>query len=126
MTPAARPIMMAESGPIYPDPGVIATNPATAPDAAPSMVGLPLAIHSLMTHDIAAAAAAMCVTTNALTARPFAWSADPALKPNQPTHSKDAPMTVNGRLCGAVGSTPYPNRLPMINIATSAETPELM
>ncbi len=86
------------------------------------MVGLPLAMHSLMHHDSAAAAAAMCVTTNALTARPFAWSADPALKPNQPTHNNHAPITVNGKLCGAVGSTPYPRRLPMINIATSAET----
>src|SRR5579884_1910948 len=106
MMPAARPIMMAESGPTYPEPGVIATNPATAPDAAPSMVGLPRAIHSLITHDNAAAAAAMCVTTNALTASPLAPSADPALKPNQPTHNSDAPITVNGRLCGAVGSTP--------------------
>src|SRR5215510_3993624 len=108
--PAIRPIAMAESGPTKPDPGVIATRPATAPDAAPSMVGLPFAIHSLITHDSAAAAAATCVTTNALTASPFAPRAEPALNPNQPTHNSEAPITVKGRLCGAVGSTPYPSR----------------
>src|SRR5262245_19966071 len=124
--PATSPITIAESGPTNPDPGVIATRPATAPDAAPSMVGLPIAIHSLITQDKAAAAAATCVTTNALTASPLAPRAEPALNPNQPTHSSDAPITVNGRLCGAVGSTPYPSRLPMIRIATSAETPELI
>src|SRR5215468_3907291 len=99
-------MMMAESGETKPEPGVIATSPATEPEAAPSIVGLPLAIHSANIHESAAAAAAMCVTTNALTARPLAPRADPALKPNQPTHSSDAPMIVNGRLCGAVGSTP--------------------
>ena len=35
-------------------------------------------------------------------ALPFAASALPALKPNQPTHSMPAPATVNGRLCGVM------------------------
>src|SRR5215468_7109736 len=90
------------------------------------MVGLPFATHSLITHDSAAAAAAICVTTKALTASPFAPRAEPALKPNQPTHNNEAPITVNGKLCGAVGSTPYPSRLPIIRIATRAEIPDLM
>jgi len=33
-------------------------------------------------------------------------SAEPALKPNQPTHSSEAPTMVSGRLCGAMASLP--------------------
>src|SRR5262245_66650223 len=93
-------------GPRKPEAGVIATKPATAPEAAPSIVGFPFSIHSKNIHASVAAAAAVFVATNALTARPFAATAEPALNPNQPTHSSDAPITVNGRLCGGVGSTP--------------------
>ena len=38
--------------------GVIATRPATAPEAAPSIEGLPLIIHSANIQDSAAAAVA--------------------------------------------------------------------
>ena len=31
---------------------------------------------------------------------------EPALKPNQPTHSSDAPISVSVRLCGAIASLP--------------------
>ena len=51
-----------------------------------------------------AVAAAKCVATNALVARPFEASALPALNPNQPTHSKHAPMKLKTRLCGGIGS----------------------
>src|SRR5687767_6722174 len=98
----------ADNGVTKPAPGVIATRPATAPDAAPSIVGFPLTIHSASIHVRPASAAAMCVAMNALAARPLAPSADPALKPNQPTHSKEAPMTANGRLCGGVATFPNP------------------
>src|SRR5688500_5358298 len=97
-------MMTADSGDTKPEPGVIATRPATAPDAAPNIVGLPETIHSAATQLNPARAAAVCVTTNALTASPLAPSAEPALKPNQPTHSIDAPITLNGRLCGGVGT----------------------
>src|SRR5215471_15310063 len=126
MMPAAKPVTMAASGATKPDAGVIATRPATAPDAAPNMVGFPVLIHSATIQPNAASDAAVCVATNALVARPPADNAEPALNPNQPTQSIDAPMTANGRLCGGVGTFPKPTRLPMIRTATSAEIPELI
>src|SRR6202790_4951890 len=98
MTPATRPITTAGVGPTKPDAGVIATNPATAPDAIPRTLGLPLTIHSANIQPIAAAAVAICVAAIAIPARPSAAVAEPALKPNQPTHSREAPMSVNVRL----------------------------
>src|SRR5689334_21300518 len=108
--PAARPITTAASGETKPEAGVIATRPATAPDAAPSIVGFPFLNHSAIIQPKAAIEAAVCVAMNALDARPLAPNADPALKPNQPTHSIAAPMTANGRLCGAIGTFPNPTR----------------
>src|SRR5437870_12141529 len=110
--PAARPITIAGSGATNPDAGVIATRPATAPEIAPSALGRPRVTHSAASQPIVAAAAAKCVATNALAARPFDASALPALKPNQPTHSRHAPMQLRTRLCGGIGSFGYPVRLP--------------
>src|SRR5438105_15610065 len=92
-TPAAMPITSAPPGSTKPEAGVIATSPATAPDAAPSTDGLPFAAHSANIQASAAAAVAICVTVIAMPARPLAPTAEPALKPNQPTHSSDAPIT---------------------------------
>ena len=75
---------------------------------------------------MSAAAAAVCVVTNAFAATPFAASADPALKPNQPNQSSPAPSTVNGTLCGTSGARPKSRRLPSMIAATSAEMPALM
>src|SRR5262249_18440499 len=93
ITPPPSPIAIADSGLTNPEPGVIATRPATAPDAAPRIVGLPETIHSARTQPSVAQAAAMCVTTKAFVASPLAPNADPALNPNQPTHSRAAPRT---------------------------------
>src|ERR1700722_19227971 len=101
-TPAATPMTIAPPGNTKPEAGVIATRPATAPDAAPSTEGLPLAIHSANNQPMAAAAVAICVTVIAMPARPFAATTEPALKPNQPTHNSDAPITAYARLCGAM------------------------
>src|SRR2546421_12867316 len=101
-----------ETGPTKPEAGVMATSPATAPDAAPRTVGLPRLIHSVNIQPSAAAAAPVLVAVKALTARPLASSALPALNPNQPTHSSEAPMTVIGRLCGWIGVGPKPPPLP--------------
>jgi hypothetical protein len=98
------PIASAAMGSTYPEAGVIATSPATAPLAAPSAVGLPRTIHSVPIHDSDAAAAAMWVATIADAARPLAASALPALNPNHPNHSSPAPVTVMVRLCGVIGS----------------------
>src|SRR5512139_1647077 len=100
MAPPSPPMTMAETGPTNPEPGVMATSPATAPLAAPRVVGLPLWTHSTRSQDKDAAAEAMWVTTKALAARPFAARALPALKPNHPNHSKAAPVMVMGRLWG--------------------------
>src|SRR5262249_46681054 len=113
-------------GPTYPDAGVMATRPATAPEAAPRTVGLPRVAHSVNIQPSAAADAAVLVARNALAASPLASSALPALKPNQPNHSSPAPITVIGRLCGCIGWCPYPRRLPSTMAHTSAETPDEM
>src|SRR3954452_1653338 len=94
MMPPARPITIAYIGEVKPAAGVITTRPATAPEIAPSTVGLPLLIHSMSIQPSVAAAAARCVVTNALLAKPPADRAEPALKPNQPTHRRAAPMTL--------------------------------
>src|SRR6201995_207885 len=93
ITPAATPMMIDEPGSTKPEAGVIATRPATAPEMQPSTEGLPLAIHSANIQPSAAAAVAIWVTVIAMPARPLAATADPALNPNQPTQSSDAPMT---------------------------------
>ena len=77
-----------------------ATNPATAPEIPPRMLGLPVCIHSAAIHPRAAAAAPKWVATKALVARPEAASALPALNPNHPTHRRQAPMKLSTRLCG--------------------------
>ena len=93
MTPAAMPITNAPPGSTKPEAGVMATRPATAPEMMPSTLGLPRAIHSANIHASAAAAVAICVTAIAMPARPSAASSEPALKPNQPTQSSEAPIT---------------------------------
>src|SRR5580704_9378307 len=94
----------ADIGRTNPAAGVIATNPATEPEIAPSALGLPLRIHSAPHHPITAVAAAKCVATKALVARLPALRALPALKPNHPTHSKHAPIKLSTTLWGGIGS----------------------
>ena len=85
---------MAPMGPTNPQAGVIATRPPTAPEAMPSTLGLPWFTHSQIIQPRAADAVATCVTAMAMPAPPSAASWLPALKPNQPTHSMEAPITV--------------------------------
>ena len=59
-------------------------------------------------------------------AKPFASSAEPALNPNQPNHSIDAPIIVIVRLCGGMLSLPKPTRLPSTIAPTKPATPALM
>src|SRR6266446_864385 len=103
MMPATAPITMEAMGVTKPAAGVIATSPATAPEAAPSTVGLPRELHSVNIHARAAAAVAVLVVVKAAAASPLAASALPALNPNQPNQSRLAPRTVMGRLCGGMG-----------------------
>src|SRR2546425_10340785 len=97
---------IADSGPTWPEAGVMATSPATAPEAAPSTVGLPRVAHSVNIQPGAAADAPVLVARNALAARPVASSALPALKPNHPNPSNPAPIRVLGRVCRCIGWWP--------------------
>ena len=64
----------------------------------------------------------MCVTSMAMPASIPELTAEPALKPNQPTHSSEAPMKVRTMLCPG----PVSLRLPRTMQAISPATPELM
>src|SRR5436190_19662478 len=99
-------------GPTKPEAGVIATSPATAPEAAPTVVAFPCLIHSGMIQPSTAVAVARCVDTNALPASPPEESALPALYPNQPTHRMAAPLAANGRMCGTGAHFPQPFLFP--------------
>ena len=65
----------------------------------------------------------MCVTSIAMPAESSAASALPALKPNQPTHSMQAPVTVIVMLCGGIGDSGKPFRRPITSAQTSAAIP---
>jgi hypothetical protein len=93
-------------GPTKPQAGVMATRPDTAPEAAPSIDGLPLVIHSPRVQATVEAAVASRVLMKASAAMSPASSAEPALKPNQPTHSSEAPIMVMVIECGAIDSRP--------------------
>ena len=58
MTPASRPMAKAPGMPTLPAAGVMATRPATQPDAAPSSEGLPLMSHSAKVQESTAQAVA--------------------------------------------------------------------
>src|SRR5262249_25577908 len=96
--PAAMPMHSEPTGPTKPDAGVMATRPAMAPVQMPTTVGLPRIIHSTSIQVNAADAVAMCVTVMAMPACMPALTAEPALKPNQPTHNSEAPMKVSTML----------------------------
>src|SRR5580658_342960 len=93
--PAATPMAIEPTGPTKPDAGVIATRPATAPVQMPTTVGLPRTAHSTNIQVRPATAVAICVTVIAMPACIPAVTAEPALNPNQPTHSSAAPMKVS-------------------------------
>ena len=85
----------APAGPTEPEAGVIVPSPATMPVTIPSTEGLPWRSHSIAIHASAPQAADRWVTSMAIAALWLAATAEPALKPNQPTHSMPAPATVS-------------------------------
>src|SRR5262245_2450859 len=97
-------MIRAAIGVTNPEAGVMANSPNTATEKPTSAVGLPLRIHTNTSNPTPAAAAPQCGATNALEARPPAATALPALNPNQPTHSRHAPITLITRLCGAIAA----------------------
>src|ERR1700692_4148407 len=97
-------MISAPRGSQKPEAGGSVHRPATAPEQMPRMLGLPLRHHSTNIQVSAAVAVAIWVTAIAMPALVPAVTAEPALKPNQPTHSSEAPITLKTRLCGAIGS----------------------
>src|ERR1700712_5880152 len=87
-------------GSTYPDAGVMVPSPATAPEIMPNTDGLRRVDHSIAPHVNAPAQAARCVAVIAITARELAPSAEPPLKPHQPTHSNPVPITASDRSNG--------------------------
>src|SRR3954452_814485 len=85
--PAMAPTRMAPTGLTEEHDGVMATRPATTPDAAPSEVACPSRSRSVASQVRQAAAVATIVLTNTVEAALFAVTADPALNPNHPNHS---------------------------------------
>src|SRR5262249_33767756 len=71
----------------------------------PRTDGLPRVHHSSAIQVKAPALAARCVATIAVAAREFAPSAEPPLKPNQPTHKSPVPITASARSqCDRLGT----------------------
>ena len=83
-------------------------------------------IHSANIQDSAAAAVATNELIMASGAPPVASRLEPALKPNQPTHSSEAPIMVMTSECGGISSLPKPMRLPTQSAPTRPAMPELM
>src|SRR5205807_5718719 len=110
--PAITPMTIPCHGSTKPEAGVMVPRPATAPEIAPSTEGLPRVHHSSNIQVRAPADAARWVAKMANAAREPAASAEPPLKPNQPTHKRPVPITARLRSYGARLSLPYPRREP--------------
>ena len=123
---ASAPMTRAAPGATRPAAGVMPTSPAMAPEAAPSSEAWPFRTRSASAQASTPQAAASKVLAAARTACPLAASADPPLKPNQPTHSSAAPVRFSGRLWGSIASRPYPRRGPTQRAPTRPATPALM
>ena len=106
--------------------GVMATRPATTPEAAPRLVACPSRIFSTSSHASTAAVVAPIVLRSAKPAVPFAATAEPALKPNQPNQSSAAPSMTSGKLCGRIGTFPKPIRLPSMSASANPAAPALI
>src|ERR1041385_2621576 len=118
------PMMIAPLLLTNPHAGVITTNPATAPEQKPRMLGLPLRRYSAIAQTKDATAVASVVVVNAFAATTSAATALPALKPYHPTQSIPVPTMHNTMLCGGIGSLPNPRRLPRMRQRISADQPE--
>src|SRR2546426_12007848 len=119
MSTLSTPMASAAGAVTYPAAGVIPTSPTTAPLAAPTAVIFPVRNESSTAHVSTAAAAAEFVLTNASAAIPFAASAEPALKPNQPNQRSPAPIRTSGTLCGDIGIRRKSRRGPRNHAATN-------
>ena len=81
--------------------------------------------HSIAIHVSAPRAALICVTSIAIPALPSAATALPALNPNHPTQSIDAPIITIVLLCGGIGFSRKPSLLPRYIAITNAPIPQV-
>src|ERR1700727_1031555 len=125
-TPAIAPIAKAPTALTDEHDGVMATNPATMPDAPPSVVAWPSRIRSVSSQKSMAVAVAIVVVMNVEPATPLELVAEPALNPYQPNHSRPAPSITNGTLCGRNSVVGQPLRLPRTIASTKPAVPELI
>src|SRR5690242_1955491 len=101
---AIAPSTIAPNGPELPAAGVTATSPAMMPEQKPSADPLWPLTRSASIQNRPADAVATKVLIMASAAEPLASSAEPALNPNQPTHSRPVPIPVIVSECGAIYS----------------------
>ena len=120
------PNRMAAPGAIIPAAGVTVASPPMAPVAKPTLVLLPTVTRSMAIQAMAAAQAAAWVLMIALAAAALPASAEPPLKPNQPTHRSEAPTMVSAGLCGSISTLGKPCRTPSMRATISAETPAVV
>src|SRR5271157_1102960 len=120
------PITAAAHGGTKPAAGVIVTSPATEPVSAPTMLGFPLRIQSMIIQVIIASEAAISVLAKAIAANPLEPNALPPLNPNQPNHNKAAPSATYVTLCGKVLSPLLILRLPITRTDANAAKPALV
>ncbi len=106
--------------------GVIATRPATIPEAAPSEVAWPSRTRSVSSQPAIAATGRAERVDPGDRGRGVAEIADPELNPNQPNHSNPAPIMTRVRLCGRIASLPKPSRLPSTRASARPAAPALM
>src|ERR1700744_2211669 len=90
-TPATAPITKAPNALTDEHDGVMATNPATIPEAPPSVVAWPSRIRSVSSQKSMAVPVAIVVVMNVDPATPLELLAEPALNPYQPPHSRPGP-----------------------------------
>src|SRR5205085_8122408 len=117
---------IAEAGVMKPQAGVTTTRPATAPEQNPRTLIFLRMISSRIAHVNEATAVASVVVVKALAETPSAATAEPALKPYQPTQSMPVPTMQRTMLCGGIGVLPKPRRGPMIRHKIRADQPEDM
>ena len=120
------PTAIAPNGSTEEHAGVIATKPATTPDAAPKLVAWPSRIFSTVSQANIAAPVATNVFRKVMPAAAFDATAEPALNPNHPNQSNPAPTITKVRLCGLNGSRPKPARLPITSTAARPAIPALI
>src|SRR3954465_4404821 len=124
--PARMPSGIASVGVMKPQAGVTTTRPATAPEQKPSTLILRRVMYSSAAHVNEATAVASVVVVNAFAATTSAATAEPALKPYQPTQSMPVPIMQSTMLCGGIGVLPKPRRGPIIKHRISADHPDDM